>query len=497
MASGMERWRHTSLKQKVAVWLGAILVVMALSAGGVFGVARMGFLAFDRIVQYNLACYELQDALEVEVAAFETYVRENSPENRRNYEAACAVTEACIAALPFDYQRIGQERYARTWNIINGYAGYREYRDAFLASDPGSTDYVETMYRVMDMQEALSHYALRLGRATLEQSQQTYDSRADALAQIPWFFGIQLAATMVCVFFTVRILARKTATPLIRMARESRRIAENDFSGQDLAVESHDEVGELTQAFNRMKHAMREHLATREALHREELERLELEKNLDRTRLEMLKSQVNPHFLFNTLNMISCVARLEEAPVTNRMVLHLGNLFRYNLRTKEQEVFLEQELEALDDYIQIQQMRFDGRVTFRKLIRVDPGSVKIPSFTLQPLVENAFVHGMAAREEGGVITLRVRQAKDHLVITVADNGKGMTPLELEALRQKIRDSEQTGRGIGLGNISRRVAMLYPGGKFEIFSKPGRGTVIRIMIPKEKRMHDVQNSDCGG
>ena len=221
-------------------------------------------------------------------------------------------------------------------------------------------------------------------------------------------------------------------------------------------------------------------------LHHRELERLELEKNLDHTRLEMLKSQVNPHFLFNTLNMISCMARLEDAEDTDKMILSLSGIFRYNLRTKEQEVLLEQELEALDDYIYIQQTRFDGRIAYKKQVEVDPLQVRIPSFTLQPIVENAFIHGLSHREEGGHIFLRIWQEGTMLHISVADNGRGMTDAELAALHQRMHESEHTGRGIGLGNISRRISMLYTEGDLRIHSRPGRGTVIQCHIPQSER-----------
>ena len=209
--------------------------------------------------------------------------------------------------------------------------------------------------------------------------------------------------------------------------------------------------------------------------------------------LENLKRQINPHFLFNTLNMISCMARLEDAATTDQMIVHLGSLFRHNLRTKRQQITLEEELDGLEDYIYLQQMRFDGRITVEKSIRVQPAAVLVPSFMLQPVVENAYSHGLKSREEGGRILLRAWMQGKVLVLTVADNGKGMTAEELDAVQTKIAQSEQTGRSIGLGNISRRIGMLYPGGKMQVYSRAGHGTVVRFELPQTQQPEEKEET----
>ena len=206
-----------------------------------------------------------------------------------------------------------------------------------------------------------------------------------------------------------------------------------------------------------------------------------------------LKSQVNPHFLFNTLNMISCMARLEDASTTDQMIVHLGSLFRHNLRTKRQQITLEEELDGLEDYIYLQQMRFDGRITVEKSIRVQPAAVLVPSFMLQPVVENAYSHGLKSCEEGGRILLRAWMQGNVLVLTVADNGKGMTAEELDAVQTKIAQSEQTGRSIGLGNISRRIGMLYPGGKMQVYSRADCGTVVRFELPQTQQPEEKEET----
>ncbi|MGN0707909.1 MAG: sensor histidine kinase [Faecalibacterium sp.] len=477
--------RPRSLNQKLTLWFAGAAAVLMLAAGIFYAASRAILSEFDGMLRASTACYEVQAALDAEAKCFEAYVREPSQPNRESYQQACEEAARCVMGLPFDYTVLGEERYARTWNLRQGYQGYRKYRDAFFARDAEEEQDVELFYRVLEMQDALADYALRLSEATLEQSSQSYQRRMQLLQRLPAGFAALLLGCLGAVAGIRRRLAQTVVTPMVRMAEQSRRIAEKDFSVPDLPVCSEDEAGELTAAFNRMKHAVWELLAAREQLHQKEVANLRLEKSLEHTRLEMLKSQVDPHFLFNTLNMISCMARLEEADTTGRMILSLSSLFRYNLRTKAQEVPLEQELDAVEDYVYLQLMRYDDRVCFCKQIRADAEKVMIPSFTLQPLVENAFSHGLAGKESGGRITLRVWETEGCAVVSVADNGKGMTVQERQELEQKLCRSEQTGRGIGLGNLSRRVGMLYPDGALRIYSQPGRGTVVQLRIPQKK------------
>lgn len=129
-------------------------------------------------------------------------------------------------------------------------------------------------------------------------------------------------------------------------------------------------------------------------------------------------------------------------------------------------------------------MRFDGRVSCGVHLDVDPTQVRIPSFTLQPMVENAFRHGLKTREGGGRITVRIWQENEKLTVSIADNGGGMTQEQLRELHRKITESEQTGRGIGLGNIHRRIQILYPdAGGLYIYSRAGCGTVVQMVIPQ--------------
>ena len=490
------RWTGAPLRWKVTGWFSAIMILMTLTLGGAVFMGQTTFSSLERVQEGHMVYYVMQEALEKERRAFETCVREFSGEHLSEYETACKATRAAMDAMPFDYADIGRERYARTWSILQGYAGYCTFRDALMAADPAAPGYVEEMYRVLEMQEYLEEYALSLVQATIAQNTASYERYATLYRAMPWFYVLVAMAILWMMGMVIRHFSDSIVEPLLELDEASRKMADNDFSGEDLVVQSRDELGRLTMAFNGMKRAMADYIATLEEknrmaqqLHQEELDRMALQRDLDSTRLEMLRSQVDPHFLFNTLNMISCMARLEEAATTDRMILSLSNLFRYNLRIKSQEVWLDDELQVLEDYLYLQRMRFDGRITCRTILRVDPAKVRLPSFTLQPVVENAFKHGLKSVEEGGRVTIRIWQEGENLIVSIADNGRGMTPAELEALPEKISSSEETGRGIGLGNISRRIELLYPdAGGFHIYSRAGSGTVVRLVIPQRPDDH---------
>ena len=321
---GKKAVRGGSLRAKVTGWLGAILLVMLLSIGLAAAVGRGTLRAFDGLLEDNAACYTVQEALAAETKAFARYVRESSQESEAEYAAACAATAESLDELPLDYAAIGEDRYARTWNLLQGYAGYCVYRDAFFQMSPAADGYVREMYHVMALQDFLAEYALRLTQATLEQQSGVYRARSTLLARMPWLYLGLAAAAVAGMLFLLRALSATVVVPLLGLAGASRRIAQNDFSGGDLPVKSGDEVGQLVRTFNQMKHAMAQFRTTQEALHREEVRNLTLQNDLEHTRLEVLKSQVDPHFLFNTLNMISCMARLEDASATDQMIVRLG-----------------------------------------------------------------------------------------------------------------------------------------------------------------------------
>ena len=200
----------------------------------------------------------------------------------------------------------------------------------------------------------------------------------------------------------------------------------------------------------------------------------EQEKLLMAARVEALASQINPHFLFNTLTSISSLIR--SKPETARMlIVKLSGLLRRLLRSQEHFVTLREELEAIDEYLDIESIRFGPRLHIEKSI--DPASLEIvvPSMLLQPLVENSIKHGLSPKIGEGRITIKSVREKDHVIIDVIDNGVGVGSAHVERV--------QAG-GIGLRNVNERLKVIYGANyQLQLDSVPGQGTCARIVIPE--------------
>jgi two-component system LytT family sensor kinase len=196
-----------------------------------------------------------------------------------------------------------------------------------------------------------------------------------------------------------------------------------------------------------------------------------------KSRLDALANQINPHFLFNTLNSISSLIRTNPAKART-MVIKLSHILRKLLQGHENFISLREELEFIDNYLDIEVIRF-GKEKLRIEKEVDPETLNclIPSMILQPIIENSIKHGISPRIEGGVIKIRSNRVQDRLSIEVEDNGVGIP----EEAISKIYHS-----GIGISNILERLKVVYHSDYiFTVRSFPGHGTFTHIQVPVQE------------
>lgn len=486
-----DTWRRLPIEKKVRTFASAVLIMLMITAVFSLAVTHFSISDYGGILASNEAVQKTIDDLAAEEEKFRAFISERTDSNLDALHAAEEHTMTSIEALPDDYTVIGSERFARTWRIRNAYGSYCKLRDEVVEARNSDQSFIKKLYQVYSIQDYLDAYARRLLQKTVSDGSRRYLSKLPVFRSIP-FILLNLCLLLAFVLFSLsQMMSESIVRPVKALSKEAREITENHFDTPDVKVENEDEIGELAETFNLMKASTGNYIATlkdnhrmTELLQKQELERIEMEKRLDANRLELMKSQINPHFLFNTLNMIGSMAELEDASTTERMIRALSSLFRYNLNTRDQVVPLQNEMKAAENYIYLQKMRFGSRIGYEEIVPDDRASLFIPSFTLQPLIENSLVHGIGHREEGGKVSLVVRHDEGFLVIRVEDNGVGIEPDRLDALRKQM-DGRATGKiGIGLGNICKRVHLLYEGSTFTIDSQVGRGTAVVIRIPEK-------------
>ena len=205
----------------------------------------------------------------------------------------------------------------------------------------------------------------------------------------------------------------------------------------------------------------------------EELKTAQLEARLIETELKALREQLRPHFLFNTLNTIAVLVREQKNDEAVNLIARLSTLLRMTLdATRVHEVTLRQEMDFLERYIEIQKARFSDRLNVGIAIAPEAMDARIPNLLLQPLVENAIVHGIAPKSGPGRVDVRGRVEAGKLHLEVCDDGPGLG-----------RGAARAKEGIGLTNTRERIARLYGSqGQLSLRSEPGRGVTVQIILP---------------
>lgn len=273
-------------------------------------------------------------------------------------------------------------------------------------------------------------------------------------------------------------IKRSLIKPLTDLAQIMDHAAEEDFCFQNSYRDRKDEIGMLYAYYDKMLKQINELIG----------EKYEYQIRLLRTKLHNLMSQINAHFIFNTLENISCLAEFEENRQIADMSKSLGDMLRYSINCESECVVLSREIRHVEDYIKIQEIRFANHIELRTDIPEDMLKRKVMKFMLQPIVENAIEHGLSGRDVPWMIGICGRQEENMLLIEVADNGCGMNEQELCRVRDGIvhpkeADEQSHVYNIGLFNINRRIQLLSSKNfGLEIDSETETGTTVTIKLP---------------
>lgn len=270
-------------------------------------------------------------------------------------------------------------------------------------------------------------------------------------------------------------IARSITLPIQKLRDSMKKVQEGDFKAADVVIPSQNEIGSLTTSFNAMTHRIEE-------LMEENVKEQEQKRKIE---LKALQSQINPHFLYNTLDSIIWMAEGKKYEDVVLMTASLARLLRQSISNEDETVLIGQEIQYVKSYLTIQKMRYKDKLEFE--INVDPSinSVHIVKLVLQPIVENAIYHGLKYKESKGLLTVTGYQKNQNAVIEITDDGVGMEEETLNHIFEKHKVNYRS-NGVGVYNVQKRLCMYY-GKEYGLHyeSEPGHGTTVTVTIPMEQ------------
>lgn len=408
------------------------------------------------------------------------------PEKRREMDARI---EEAGSMLKQDYER----EMADALDTIRTYIGL---------SDPlieNLTYYLQGYSKLEDMEQEYQQLQ-KLYSFSMGHLQSVYSVRLTAMKEMEqemrtirrkmyfWSALLMILGLMISICYVYRYL-RETTVSIGIMKRGVELVQQDVAKAEPIYIESNDELEDFAETFNKMLGIIQDQMKKleetadiRERFSNMEIENLKMFSELQKSHLNFLQSRINPHFLFNTLNMISSMARMENADTCADMMEITASFLRYNLNNITKMVTLEKELENLRDYVSIQEYRYGGRYKYYFEIEDECLRFQMPCMIFQPLVENAIQHGIALMLNGGYVKCRVYRKDTQVVIEIEDNGVGMTEEQIQTLYQDFETHKSSDNHIGIRNIYSRLYLFYNGEmNFELI-RLNPGLLIKITLP---------------
>ncbi len=464
----------------IILTISAVVQVLAHQAGN----------EFETRLNHYYAMQTLRISLAEVREKSSQYQREPRPELRLELEAALAT----LPGKSRELQALEPGPGEIPFRAIAARRGLTEYvartHLAFQMNETGAQDAYERYLAADRVASYVDTYLELLLSASLEDGTTWYRNsfaRSEAWGQFA--LGANAVALIAATVLAL-LLAGSLSRPIRRLALVSERMAAGDLDVDPVVARTGDEVEVLARSFSTMSQNLREMVGglrekaqLEQQVHRDELALVGLDRDLKEARFFALQSRIRPHFLFNALNTVARSALLEGASETEQLTHRLAALMRYSLGAGETFVTLKDELGIVQEYLLFQQIRFGSRLQWE--IRPDPAAdaCLVPRFTLQPLVENAVLHGIEPLIAGGKVGVHVRVRDGKVRLAIYDTGTGMDRATVVRVRAGIHGQQGHGLGVGTAGLESRLAYRYREGlRSALYSQPGRGSLIVIVFP---------------
>lgn len=417
------------------------------------------------------------------------YMHMKSYDNINNYLRDKALLKKMIYEL--NQVPSGDRLLLSEFSVYKFAVTFLSYSDSavFLRRSGDNVEAMENYHNAEKAYTYLTDSIFRLNQIYLFDNIQRFKSIRNLAGKVTITGILIVMIVSLIVVFILSVFVATITQPLTEISESANQLAQRNFDIPLFTYNKKDEIGSICRAFNRMIISIREYIDTiwEKAIRENELREKEMKMNelYQEAKLDALQNQINPHFLFNTLNTGAQLAMMEGSDRTCDFLEKVADFYRYNIQFSGNESVLSDELNLLESYVYIMKVRFGERFTYSTEILTRRLNVSIPGMILQPLVENCIKYGFKDMPKGGKIHLKIQDDGKNVVVTVSDNGPGFPEEKRAELLKGVSDKnsedmidlqeKDSGTGVGLVNVIKRLKLYY----------------------KTENVFDIQKSEFGG
>ncbi len=494
----LDTFRNASIRLKLVITFVLTSALIFIVNLYVYSNLNTMINKVDEIYASNIALTEMEETLEGLQNSMTEYLRTKSSDALELYYKNEQDFSNQVNAL-YDGKTNDEEKMMEK-TIRNLSESYLTITEETVQAKRGRNieRYVSGYENASRLFAYINTYISSLNNEQFKDNSMNYNTLLASLKLSEYFCLSILVLIALFNTFIVLLVTRSITNPLMELSKRADHVAQGELDVELLVIKSRDEVGILTNAFNKMVISLREYidqLRVRMELENAMKEReLMMAAHLKDAQLKYLQAQIHPHFLFNTLNAGAQLAMLEGADRTNRYIQNMADFFRYNVKKNNEKVTIAEEIELVDSYIYILNVRFAGDIHFEKELDEALLTLNVPSMIIQPVVENSVHYGIRNIDREGQIKLSLYREGEYACISVADNGIGVSQEMIEKIMHRevtASDVSSDSNGVGLSNVITRLKLFF--GRDDIFTiqseGENRGTQTVIRIPCESRREE--------
>lgn len=484
--------RNNSLKRKIIFFVIIILTPITTSSVISLSISKKINQNYNFMLSKISTTNEISNDISNSYYNFNKYILSNTKDCKAIYENSYNKAVSKIEAL--DESSDVDSRYILR-DLKNSMKSYKTAGDVTFSiydNQEGIDVYYNYFVYAKESASFCDNFIAKLSDSYLSYNDRAYTKLKQKEKFIYEIITLYITLTLLMSIIYSLFFIRNISDKLKELVQASQRVSKRDFTYRESKNTNIYELDILSEAFKTMIfdikkyiYSIKENAELEKKLNEEELNILKYQNALKLSQLKVLQSQINPHFLFNTLNCVNQTAIKENAVQTEELIKSVSGILRYSLSMMDKFATLEEEVNLIKQYIFIQKVRYDDRISFNLNILGDLSKVLVPGMTLQPFVENAFIHGIEPKEEGGTINITISEKDEVFLVLIEDDGCGIERQLLNKIIEEDIEQEHIGHttGMGIKSVVKRLELMYEREDiFSIESIHGVGTKITLKLP---------------